>query len=183
MRAVKVLPKGQITLPKDVRDELGINIGDTLVLEKEGQRVLLRKGKTLELAEAVLNTPELKCELEEVFRSALSAYEERNVKFADALLGCWGLARGMTTVYTYDEKDFGRLEGLKVLKPQTPSRQRSIGHVLLLDPLPRLADGGEKLAAGPVPGCPQEGVDLLVLLRREGQAGPGEPPVGGDVHP
>lgn len=70
-----------------------------------------------ELAEAVLNTPELKCELEEVFRSALSAYEERNVKFADAVLGCWGLARGIATVYTYDEKDFGRLEGLKVLKP------------------------------------------------------------------
>lgn len=70
-----------------------------------------------ELAEAVLNTPELKCELEEVFRSALSAYEERNVKFADAVLGCWGLAREIATVYTYDEKDFRRLEGLKVLKP------------------------------------------------------------------
>ena len=34
MRAVKVLPKGQITLPKEMRKSLGIKEGDTLVIEK-----------------------------------------------------------------------------------------------------------------------------------------------------
>jgi AbrB family looped-hinge helix DNA binding protein len=47
MPAVKVLPKGQITLPKEVRESMGIAVGDTLVLEKAEGKVLLKKGKTL----------------------------------------------------------------------------------------------------------------------------------------
>lgn len=73
--------------------------------------------KIRELVEAILNTPELKAELDDVFRKALVVYEEKNVKFADAVMGYWGLERKMSTVYTYDEKDFKRIEGLDVLKP------------------------------------------------------------------
>lgn len=69
-----------------------------------------------EVMEAILNTPELKIEMENVFRNALEAYETKNVKFADAVMGYWGLDRGFTTVYTYDEKDFKRIEGLEVKK-------------------------------------------------------------------
>lgn len=47
MPAVKVLPKGQITLPKEVRQSMGIEVGDTLVLEKVEGKVVLKKGKTL----------------------------------------------------------------------------------------------------------------------------------------
>lgn len=47
MQAVKVLPKGQITLPKDVRDSLKIKEGDTLVMEKTDTEILLKKGKTI----------------------------------------------------------------------------------------------------------------------------------------
>ncbi len=32
-------------------------------------------------------------------------------------MGYWGLEKGMTTVFTYDEKHFKRIEGLKVRKP------------------------------------------------------------------
>lgn len=32
MLAVKVLPKGQITLPKEVRQKLHIQVGDTLLM-------------------------------------------------------------------------------------------------------------------------------------------------------
>jgi len=72
---------------------------------------------TVELVGAILNTPGIKTENEEVFRKALSAYETKNIKFADAVMGYWGLERGFTTVYTYDEKDFKKIEGLEVKKP------------------------------------------------------------------
>jgi predicted nucleic-acid-binding protein len=70
-----------------------------------------------ELVEAILNTPELKCPLEQLFRQALITYETQNIKFADAVMGYWGLNEGLSTVYTYDEKDFKRIAGLQVRKP------------------------------------------------------------------
>ena len=77
----------------------------------------LKRKEIRELAEAIMNTPQLKVELEETFRKALRVYEENNVKFADAVMGYWGVERGITTVFTYDEKDFKRIEGLTVKKP------------------------------------------------------------------
>ncbi|HAG52103.1 MAG TPA: hypothetical protein DCL42_12315 [Deltaproteobacteria bacterium] len=47
MRAVKVLPKGQITLPKEMRKSLGIKEGDTLVIEKSDGDIIIKKGKTI----------------------------------------------------------------------------------------------------------------------------------------
>jgi predicted nucleic-acid-binding protein len=70
-----------------------------------------------ELADAILNTGELIVENGGVFRKALAVYEEKNVKFADAVMGAWGIARGLKTVYTYDEKDFRRIGELEVVKP------------------------------------------------------------------
>jgi len=70
-----------------------------------------------EVVEAILNTPELKVEQEAVFRKALKTYDEKNIKFADAVMGYWGLDKGYTTVFTYDEKDFKRIEGLDTRKP------------------------------------------------------------------
>lgn len=77
----------------------------------------LRRTAIRDMTEAILNTPGLKCELDAVFRNALKIYTEKNIKFADAVMGCWGLDRGIYTVYTYDEKDFGKIIGLKVKKP------------------------------------------------------------------
>lgn len=73
--------------------------------------------KTREMLEAILNTPVLRFEMGDVFRKAIKVYEEKNVKFADAVMGYWGLEKGFSTVYTYDEKDFKRIEGLEVKKP------------------------------------------------------------------
>ena len=70
-----------------------------------------------ELAEAIINTPKLKVEMGDVFLKALKVYEEKNVKFADAVIGYWGLEKGIAIAYTYDEKDFRRIEGLVVKKP------------------------------------------------------------------
>lgn len=77
----------------------------------------LDKNVIRELVEAILNTPELKCEMEGVFKKAIKSYEEKNIKFADAVMGYWGIERGFSIVYTYDEKDFKRIEGLEVKRP------------------------------------------------------------------
>ena len=61
--------------------------------------------------------PRLKVEMGDVFLKALKVYEEKNVKFADAVMGYWGLEKGIAIAYTYDEKDFRRIEGLVVKKP------------------------------------------------------------------
>ncbi|MEW5815668.1 MAG: PIN domain-containing protein [Spirochaetota bacterium] len=70
-----------------------------------------------ELTEAVMNTPELHIEMEDVFRKALKVYEEKNVKFADAVIGYWGLEKGFSIVYTYDERDFRNIKDIEVRKP------------------------------------------------------------------
>ncbi|HAK87638.1 MAG: hypothetical protein A2077_02835 [Nitrospirae bacterium GWC2_46_6] len=66
---------------------------------------------------ALLNTPDLKVEMEDVFRSAIEVYAEKNIKFADAVIAYWGMDKGLTAIYTYDERDFKRIEGLEVRKP------------------------------------------------------------------
>lgn len=47
MTAVKVLPKGQITLPRKIRAELHVKEGDTLLLESTEAGIVLRRGKTI----------------------------------------------------------------------------------------------------------------------------------------
>jgi len=47
MQMVKILPKGQITLPKKIRESLGVHEGDSLIIEKAGCGIILKKGKTI----------------------------------------------------------------------------------------------------------------------------------------
>ena len=47
MRTVKVLPKGHITIPKQVRKKLNIGAGDRLTIEEEEGKIVLKKGKTI----------------------------------------------------------------------------------------------------------------------------------------
>jgi AbrB family looped-hinge helix DNA binding protein len=47
MLAVKILPKGQITLPQKIRKTMNIKEGDTLLVEKAEGSIILRKGKTI----------------------------------------------------------------------------------------------------------------------------------------
>ncbi len=70
-----------------------------------------------EIIEAILNTPQLKIEMETVFRKAIRNYEEKNIKFADAMMGYWGLEKDLSVMFTYDEKDYKRIEGLEVRRP------------------------------------------------------------------
>lgn len=47
MQAVKVLSKGQITLPKRIRKALNVKEGDTIVIGKEREGFIFKKGKTI----------------------------------------------------------------------------------------------------------------------------------------
>ena len=42
--------KGQVTIPKDVRDALGLTAGGPVAFERDGDRVFLRKGDIDEAA-------------------------------------------------------------------------------------------------------------------------------------
>jgi AbrB family looped-hinge helix DNA binding protein len=76
MQAVKVLPKGQITLPKKIRQHLGINVGDALVIEEEKDRIVIRKGKTI--YDFIGTLPALDISIEEMIEKATEeAMKER----------------------------------------------------------------------------------------------------------
>lgn len=77
----------------------------------------LPKKEVREFVEALFNTPGIACDMEHIFKEAIKVYEEKNIKFADAVMGFWGLEKGITDIFTYDEKDFRRIEGLTVHKP------------------------------------------------------------------
>jgi predicted nucleic-acid-binding protein len=77
----------------------------------------ISKATVKELIEAILNTQEFNIESEQVFRDAISLYLIKNIKFGDALMSCWAFERRISAVYTYDNKDFKRIEGLEVRKP------------------------------------------------------------------
>ena len=52
--AARVTSKGQITIPKAVRDALGLDEGDAVVFRVEGKRAILaRTSKLLDLARSV----------------------------------------------------------------------------------------------------------------------------------
>jgi AbrB family looped-hinge helix DNA binding protein len=52
-RESRITVKGQVTIPKDVRDLLGVRPGQAVVFEREGDRVFVRKSEPapLDLAE------------------------------------------------------------------------------------------------------------------------------------
>jgi len=76
MQTVKVLSKGQITLPKKIRKKLNIHEGDTLVLEQTDDAITIHKGKTIYDFAGTL--PNLGMSLEEMReKAARKAAKER----------------------------------------------------------------------------------------------------------
>lgn len=45
MKTVKITSKGQMTLPKEFRDTLGVTEGDQLILVRKGKQVILQSAK------------------------------------------------------------------------------------------------------------------------------------------
>jgi AbrB family looped-hinge helix DNA binding protein len=48
-----VSEKGQVTIPKEIRDSLGLKRGDRVVFLEVGEQVVLRKAKSGKLSEAL----------------------------------------------------------------------------------------------------------------------------------
>ena len=46
VETAKVLPKGQITIPKDVRIALGVDTGDRVMLVSDGDRIVMMNPAT-----------------------------------------------------------------------------------------------------------------------------------------
>jgi len=79
---VKVLPKGQVTLPKKIREALRIREGDALMVFRRGEEIVFRKRKTLfDLAGTL---PDLGLSPEEMVERALEEVareqEEENLR-------------------------------------------------------------------------------------------------------
>ncbi len=70
MQAVKVLPKWQITIPKEIRERLRIKVGDTLVVEDGKEELVLRKGRTI--LDYVGYLPKLDMEIDEIREKAIA---------------------------------------------------------------------------------------------------------------
>ena len=45
----KISKKGQITIPKDVREKLGLKVGDKVIFESIAQGILIRKKEDLDI--------------------------------------------------------------------------------------------------------------------------------------
>lgn len=48
IKTIKVSEKGQIALPKDVRESADIEVGDNLVLIQRGKKIMLEKAEIIE---------------------------------------------------------------------------------------------------------------------------------------
>ncbi|MBI5207150.1 MAG: AbrB/MazE/SpoVT family DNA-binding domain-containing protein [Candidatus Firestonebacteria bacterium] len=69
MQALKVLPKGQITLPKKIRKDLNIKEGDTLIVEKIDHELIIKKGKTI--FDYIGTLPDLGISIDEIREKAI----------------------------------------------------------------------------------------------------------------
>ena len=72
---VKMSSKGQIVIPRDVRDKLGLNAGDYILIELDGYEVRLRKIKPIEKFKGILRRSISDSELEEGFEEAMAKGE------------------------------------------------------------------------------------------------------------
>jgi predicted nucleic-acid-binding protein len=82
----------------------------------------LSRSRIREVVEGIIFTPDLKVAKAQVFLEAIGDYEEKKVKFADALMARWALSEGLSGVVTFDLKHFKRIEGLAVLSPEDFAR-------------------------------------------------------------
>lgn len=51
METAKIMAKGQLTIPKQIRDSLGLEPGDQVGVKTEGGKIIIEKNTTLALAQ------------------------------------------------------------------------------------------------------------------------------------
>lgn len=73
----KVTSKGQVTLPKRVRDALGVSKGDAIDFVAEGDRIVVRPRKSLSDAAGMLSRPSEDTQPADAFGAAALEDDER----------------------------------------------------------------------------------------------------------
>ena len=71
----------------------------------------------------ILNTQGLEVANRELITEAVFTYADENINFVDAFNGCWMKQRGIETVYTFDQKHYKRIQGIRAKIPKTSRRQ------------------------------------------------------------
>jgi len=72
-----VLAKGQIVIPKTIRDLLGINVGDEILIEVENEKMILSKKQNIvNVFEEVCEGISTKISMREIKRKLEARYEE-----------------------------------------------------------------------------------------------------------
>lgn len=66
---------------------------------------------------AIMNTPNVAIENEELIRDAIDLYAERNIDFIDAYNAFWMQAAGLTIAYTFDTRHFSRVPFIRTQQP------------------------------------------------------------------
>jgi antitoxin PrlF len=76
----KVTSKGQITLPKEVRDLLHVQTGSIVVFEKEDEKLVVKTAKTLQDCNGVLKDRQKRADFEEMRKTAKEYVGKRGAK-------------------------------------------------------------------------------------------------------
>lgn len=69
---VKLSSKGQVVIPKELRNKLGLRVGDYLLIQLEGNEVKLKKVKPIEKFKGILKKEIEYSKLEEDFETAMA---------------------------------------------------------------------------------------------------------------
>lgn len=74
----KVGPKGQVVLPKAIRERLGIEPGDEVIVEEEEGHIEIRKAATLDSLQGRLRKgPDMLADLERAHREEIARDERK----------------------------------------------------------------------------------------------------------
>ena len=72
---VKISSRGQIVIPREIRDKLGFKAGDYLLIQLENNEVKLRKIKQIDKFKGILRKSVEDSELEKGFEEAMARGE------------------------------------------------------------------------------------------------------------
>ncbi len=77
MISKNVLAKGQIVIPKAIRDLLGINVGDEMIIDIENEKIILsKKQNVVDVFLEVSKRSSGKISMKEIKRELETRYEE-----------------------------------------------------------------------------------------------------------
>jgi len=71
----------------------------------------------------ILNTPGLDIADRDLITEAIFTYADENIDYINAFNACWMKQQGIETIYTFDQKHYKRIQGIRAKVPKTSRRQ------------------------------------------------------------